>query len=305
MMQTFSFYSGHFSRSYVRMQQDDKGGLGVFVSTRRLQGNVLNILLVGEFMKILHSGVEHVVNDLPMRSRFGHAGWYIYALVMWRLFLPTWKCVKYPIATSLFMALAVYHPLPAILARTLSYFPFFVMGWQMDPCVLQKTCCDRRVQFSGVAFLGLMWVALRWSTSYQSVAPLHGDGTRDQSYWGILHWPMYYMVGSLCIGSLLAGGQLVLHGSWGSFLDNMSRRSLYNYLGHFTILSVTTTVWQGYMMSLAPPLQLLFSLALSFMVLMIMTSWPVYFVLSSVCEPNLAWLFEPAKALADTNASDK
>lgn len=183
------------------------------------------------------------------------------------------------------------------------------MGWSLDPCVLQKTCSDRRAQFSGIAFLGLMLVALRWSTSHPYVAAFHGDGRveNNQRYWGILHWPMYYMVGALCIGSFLAGGQLALGGSWGTLIDNMSCRSLYAYLGHMSILSIlnAATGWQVYMMSLAPPLQLLFSLALSFMVLMITTSWPVFLVLSSVCEPNLAWLFEPVEPIAHADISGK
>lgn len=312
MMQTFCFYSGHFSRSYAQMQQDEKGVIGVFVQSRKLQGNVLKILLVGEIMNILCVLVIPSLTSGPMLTlesfRFGSAGWYIYALVFWRMLVPTWKCVKYPIAASLLLVVLVTHTIGSTMARTQCYFPFFVMGLRLDPSVLRKTCSDVRVQISGVAFLCLILVALSRPASFPYVTCLRADGLHGaDEYWGALHWPMYYLLCSLCVGSFLAAGQLPLRGSWGPLLDNMSCRSLYNYLGQAAVLELMKAVcdWPEYMNSLAPPLQLLFTLAISFMVLMILTSWPVYFVLSSVCEPNLEWLFEPVKPRADADTSGK
>jgi len=313
MMQTFCFYSGLYSRSYAQLQSEKKGGLEVSVLTRKLQGNVLNILMVGEFMNIFRTALERVLKgqavvNLPdLRSPEG-AGWYIYALVIWRLILPTLMCVKYPIAASfLWAAVPSYYSMQVETARVFWYFPFFVMGWTLDPAVLEKTRSDRRVQVSGMVVLGFMMLAMRWPTFFQYLCEIYADGEphADSNHWGILFQPMHFIVCSICTASFLVAGQPVFSGSWGPVVDNMSRRSLYNYLGHMTVLNMLdmATGWQGYMLSLAPFSQLLFSMCMSLLVLMILTSWPVYGVLSSVCEPNLACLFVSAQANADTRTS--
>jgi hypothetical protein len=219
--------------------------------------------------------------------------------------------MKYPIIASFLLALVTSSLRSGEYTRWLTYFPFFVMGWSMDPSNLLKMCSDRRVKMSGIALLCFVWMCLRISTFHPYLADIRGDGSAGRHnengpYWGIFHWPMYYMVCSICMGSFLVVGQLMLgSGSWGSLLDNMSRRSLYNYLSHISILAVlqATTGWKGYMMSLPPHLQLAFSLAMAFMILMTTTSWPVYYVLSSICEPNLEWLFEHAKPTYSQKAS--
>lgn len=315
MMQTFCFYSGHYSRSYTQQQQSDTGRLGVYVSNPKLQGTILKILLVGEIMHIVVQALQRAMDGLPLLQLpralldcFPGASWYIYALTMWRLILPFWTCLQYPIAASFLIALVpCSHALPIGISRCLAYFPFFVMGWRLDPSILRKTCSDRRLQVSGLAFLALVLFALRWPTLYPYLVTLsnyHGEYASSfigGDYYGILRPTVYYTVSSLCMASFLAGGQLVLAGNWGPLIDNMCQRSIYNYLGHMVVLHGLNIAsnWQQYMLSLAPTWQLVFSLSMALLTLMIMTSWPVYFLCSSVCEPNLAWLFVSANVAAD------
>merc|ERR1719498_1173212 len=82
-----------------------------------------------------------------------YVGWYIVALVLWRLLLPFWACLRYPVI----FAFAIAGTLPlwgggldVNITRTFGYLPFFIVGWQIEPSLLAKVCSDRRVQVCGL-----------------------------------------------------------------------------------------------------------------------------------------------------------
>mmetsp|Transcript_130035 Transcript_130035/g.243225 ORF Transcript_130035/g.243225 Transcript_130035/m.243225 type:complete len:84 (+) Transcript_130035:2-253(+) len=77
----------------------------------------------------------------------------------------------------------------------------------------------------------------------------------------------------------------------------MSSRSMYVYLGHVMVFDKYVEYvwdWTSYMFSLPPCGQALWYLNVSFTIVMFTSSWPIYYILSSFCEPPLAWLSQRA-----------
>jgi fucose 4-O-acetylase-like acetyltransferase len=61
--------------------------------------------------------------------------WFLQALFLWRVALPWLARLRYPLATSVAVALAAGYfpigPLPFELSRTIGFLPFFLLGWKL------------------------------------------------------------------------------------------------------------------------------------------------------------------------------
>src|SRR5690606_15397601 len=62
-------------------------------------------------------------------------GWFMAALVIWRLTTPIWRALKYPVATSIIISLASgLIEIPNVLAlhKTVAFLPFYVIGLHLN-----------------------------------------------------------------------------------------------------------------------------------------------------------------------------
>lgn len=321
-MPTFCFLSGHFSRSYclypIKVGQSK---MCMAVEHRKLKDTLLKIGICGLSFQIFDlyiskaiwfclAGDSHealaVLADpvAQLYGKFPNATWYLVALFIWRMGTPLLAILRVPIMLSFVVALV-----PGLsmcgetFSRTCGYFPFFVVGLKCSSDMIAKTCGSKLAQLVATAvmltFL-LMVVCFPAMLKYAvgpGVAPAEFIGTTLRFRWDMYplwHPITYYTVTFLFVGLFLSVAHLLLSGDWGEVMDNMSRRSLYNYLFHFKLAEYVKIFWDwpAYLNSLGHEMQLLFLLSFSFAVCIIATSTPVYILLSPVIEPPLSCIFK-------------
>lgn len=124
-MPFFILISGYTARHYV----------GDFRQVRRIVSTLVIPYLITE--TALQLITRHYVgepNHLMLLSPQWLA-WFLAALFIWRLTTPIWRALKYPIATSILISLAVgLIEVPNVLAfpKVLGFLPFYVIGLHMS-----------------------------------------------------------------------------------------------------------------------------------------------------------------------------
>lgn len=124
-MPFFILISGYTARHYV----------GDFRQVRRIVSTLVIPYLITE--TALQLITRHYVgepNHLMLLSPRWLA-WFLAALFIWRLTTPIWRALKYPIATSILISLAVgLIEVPNVLAfpKVLGFLPFYVIGLHMS-----------------------------------------------------------------------------------------------------------------------------------------------------------------------------
>lgn len=135
-MPMFALLSGRFSRAGI--------------TSRSLSKIFWRLLAPYMVFQLILFAVEHVwFPENKLRITFmipGLALWYLVSLASWKILLPFFNGLKYPIALSVFLALAVGFD-PGVgkilsLSRTFGFFPFFLAGYYMRGDIPRriKTC---------------------------------------------------------------------------------------------------------------------------------------------------------------------
>lgn len=313
MMPSFCFLSGLFSQSYVK-RQEEPGVIQVSVANTKLQGTMMNIFMMAQLMTFFVGALRVALHydgaSLTMGERVEAVFmddrmelWYIIALLTWRLLLPFWTCLRWELACSFLMAILpnLWGVLGQTGARTCGYFPFFMAGFMIDKGTFEAFRRDKRSQMAAIALFAVLTFLLNFRTSMQVLQDIYiTTAFFDWRHlrFGFLGQPVvYYSTTFACTAAAFSLGTLVLDGSWGSVLDQMCTRSLYNYTGFMLAIILLEQFWDWstYMNSLPPLEQMVFTMSLSFGFLMFNTCWPVCYVTSSLCEPNTKWLFKSSK----------
>jgi len=317
VMPSFCLMSGYFSQSYVK-RQEESGVIQVSVPSTKLVGTVMNIFLMAELFAFwtkalgialdasltIGKRVETIFLD-PF-SFFDPAdfnAWYIFALIIWRLLLPFWTCLRWGFACSFLIAVlsGLGGGLEKVGARTWGYFPFFMAGFMVDKAKFEACRKDKRSQIAALALFAMVCCLLGFRASTEFLKDIQQTTMAfdwRSAPFSYAHPAAYYSTTFACTAAAFSLAALVLDGTWGSVLDQMSTRSLYNYMGVgiSTVLLNQCWDWEAYMNSLPPLGQMVFSMFVSFGMLMFNTCWPVWYVTSSLCEPNLKWLFKSSKS---------
>ena len=87
-------------------------------------------------------------------------GWFLAALVVWRLTTPLWRAMKYPITVSILISLLVpLTEVPNVLAlpKVLGFLPFYVAGMYMTQERFERLS-HARVRIAGVLTLAVAFV---------------------------------------------------------------------------------------------------------------------------------------------------
>lgn len=106
----------------------------------RLFKTVILPFLVAELAyRAFHFGLTGKIHSFV--EPFWHL-WFLLSLACWRLILPVWKRLKFPVITALAISLIVGGidaiGLPFSLSRTIYFFPFFLVGYLLPKWPIDK-----------------------------------------------------------------------------------------------------------------------------------------------------------------------
>lgn len=227
--------------------------------------------------------------------------WFLLSLLFWRAGLPFLAQLRYPLATSVAVALiagyVVRLDVTFSVSRTLTFLPFFLLGWKM-----------RQGLFSGV--LRARWsLPTAWAVISTTCAAawflkdhvdLHALGMRDPYGAGhLLNAPLAWLPrgAMLLLGMIIAVSLLrVVPKRRVPVITYLGAGGLYVYLLHPLVLRYYLhtygTGWVGPWQDQLALVLLCVALAAA------LASPPVRWAARPLVQPRLPWLFRPAEPAA-------
>lgn len=163
-MPFFVLISGYTARNYV----GNTAQLKRIVSTL-----IVPYLLVETSLQLLmrhYDGKPEIL--MPLSPHW--LGWFLIALVVWRLTTPLWRVIKYPITVSIVISLTsglIDIPNTLAMTKVLGLLPFYVIGLQLNQGFFEKL--DRPwVRVVSWIILGLSFCAsLLWASDWNKRWP--------------------------------------------------------------------------------------------------------------------------------------
>ena len=164
-MPFFALISGYTARNYV----------GSYPQVRRIVSTlIVPYLLVETTLQLLTQHYDNNPTHLMILSP-QWLGWFLAALVIWRLTTPIWRTLRYPITISVIISLtAGLVEIPNVLAlpKILGLLPFYVLGLHFSQEIFDQLT-RARVRIASWIVLGTTLVAsLIWAEDWQERWPL-------------------------------------------------------------------------------------------------------------------------------------
>lgn len=286
-MPFFVLISGYTARHYV----------GDFRQVRRVVSTlIVPYLLVETSLQLITQHYDGYPEHLMILSP-QWLGWFLAALLIWRLTTPIWRALKYPITTSILISLlAGLIEIPNVLAlpKVLGLLPFYVIGLHFDRDLFLRlgTLRNRIVAAATLvgsfvlclAFIGPIndhWSRewLLWKSRYDELGagPLEGIATRS-------------VLLLIALGLTLAALALVPRAkSWTTVLGG---RTFYCYLLHgyvIILLDRQFDLWE----KLEPygAVAVLGCIVSAIVLANLLMTKPVATLFRPVFEPKLTWMF--------------
>ncbi|GAA1753462.1 acyltransferase family protein [Aeromicrobium alkaliterrae] len=222
-------------------------------------------------------------------------GWFMAALILWRLTTPIWRALRYPITTSIIISLGSgLIDIPNVLAihKTVAFLPFYVIGLHMTrERFLQLGTMRLRVA-SAVLLSGLFVLCqfvrfpqsgqwLLWKNSYVDMGVTFGEGLLIRS-------------GLIVLGLVMTFAALSLVPRGRSWTTAQGERTFYCYLLHGFVI-----IWLDRHYHLWDQLEPYGATAVAGLIVasvilanLLMTR-PVARAFRPIFEPKLTWLFRP------------
>jgi fucose 4-O-acetylase-like acetyltransferase len=222
-------------------------------------------------------------------------GWFMAALILWRLTTPIWRALRYPVTTSIIISLGSgLIDIPNVLAihKTVAFLPFYVIGLHMtrERFLRLGTTPVRIVSavFLSAVFVVCQYVQfpqsgqwLLWKNSYVDMGVTFGEG-------------LLIRAGLIVLGLAMTFAALALVPRRRSWTTSQGERTFYCYLLHGFVI-----VWLDRHYQLWDKLEpygatAVVGLILAAIVLanLLMTA-PVAKFFRPVFEPRLTWMFRP------------
>ncbi|MGH3474375.1 MAG: acyltransferase family protein [Aeromicrobium sp.] len=224
-------------------------------------------------------------------------GWFLTALVVWRLTTPLWRAMKYPITVSILISLLVpLTEVPNVLAlpKVLGFLPFYVAGMYMNQERFERLC-QARVRIAGVLTLAVAFAIsnqiapdriaswLFWRHRYGE-APLSATAVE-----GI--WQRSQL---LAVGFLLTFAALSLVSHKRSWTTAYGERTLYVYLLHGYVILLLEHEFGLFDRLLDDGLPAVIGCTIGAVIVANLLMTPVVrMIFRPIFEPNLNWLFWP------------
>lgn len=222
-MPMFALVSGMFSKSALEEKQ----------SLQLLKNIIVPLLafeLLYESIEVLSKGSLSVYTGLLAPYWML---WYLLSLLCWRLLLPIFSKLQFPVIGAVVIALiASYSESTGYflsISRTLSFFPFFLLGWKMGADSLEIK--DKSLLLTSFLVLATAFIAAFLLKSDFDYRWLYGSYSLPHLGMARLAGTVYQLAQyaiSTVIG--LAFLYLVTRKDWG--LSDIGRRSMYVFLWH-------------------------------------------------------------------------
>jgi fucose 4-O-acetylase-like acetyltransferase len=276
----FIVICGYFSRGFGRARGD---------RTRKLVVAIVVPYVIFSIVYPLYAGLlagRHVGWD-PLEPYY--LTWFLPALLAWRLSVPLWQRLRYPMTVALVIWLiAGYCTLPSTLnaSQVLSFLPFFVLGLTVRPehfALLRRR--GARIAGTAVLMVGAL-VAYALATT---AAPewMHWD--RSFSQLGVeVSAGIGFRLLALAAAATLAAAFLAVVPARRTWFSQLGSATMYAYLLHgFVTLYLS---YQGWYYRISGWQVLGVTLGCVALTVVLTTS-PVRSVFRWVVEPRLDWLF--------------
>lgn len=172
-MPMFALVSGMFSKTSLNEKQ----------STQLLRKIVIPLFA----FQLLYEGLEILTTGRPSIYFEQFAPywilWYLFSLLCWRLMLPVFARLRFPLTTaiaiSIFLSYSDNTGYFLSISRTLTFFPFFLLGWKVGNGFLATSGKKSRILSAAVLVAAITGSAIsndwdyRWLYGSYSLATLH------------------------------------------------------------------------------------------------------------------------------------
>ncbi len=224
-------------------------------------------------------------------------GWFLAALVVWRLTTPLWRAMKYPITVSILVSLLVpLTEVPNVLAlpKVLGFLPFYVAGMYMTKERFERLAHTR------VRIAGALTLAIAFAVSHQ-IAP---DRIASWLFWRHRYGEapldatalegMWQRSQLLAVGFLLTFAALSLVPHKRSWTTAYGARTLYAYLLHGYVILLLQYQFGLFDRLLDESLPAVIACTIgAVLVANILMTPVVRWIFRPIFEPKLNWLFWP------------
>ncbi|MFZ6676195.1 acyltransferase family protein [Undibacterium sp. Xuan67W] len=228
-MPMFALVSGMLSKASL----DDK-------QSNQLVKNIVIPLFVFE---VLYEGIELLLKG----SLSVYSGlfapywmlWYLMSLLCWRLMLPVFARLQFPVVIAVGLSLlASYSESTGYflsIARTLSFFPFFLLGWKLGPALFDRT--KKRVLLISLPVVAVAIITSFLLKSDFDYRWFYGSYSLNRLGMANMTGTLYQIAQYLASGVIgLACLHLLSRKNWG--LAAIGQRSIYVFLWHGLALIV-------------------------------------------------------------------
>jgi len=220
----FVLLSGMLARTNI-----DRGGVCDIVSSLLIPFLVFQVLY--EILEFVLNGhfSNYIVNGQPYWLL-----WFLWSLFLWKLMLPIFSCFKFPVIMSVLLSLvASYSPHTGYylgISRTLTFFPFFVLGYALKPDFFMKLKSYHPLFFMAMIVITLL-LCVYFEGMPQPQQWLYGSYSYsalgcDEWFAGVVKLFLAFLAffTGISVLSLLSGKQLKI--------SSCGEHSLYVYLWH-------------------------------------------------------------------------
>ncbi len=220
--------------------------------------------------------------------------WYLLSLLSWRMLLPIFSRLQFPVLIALIVALLISYSEQTgyflSLSRTLLFFPYFILGWQLGGDTFKQAVPPTQLSIYAAILLGGFVVICNFPTDFD-YRWLYGSYSLRRLEMANWHGTLYQLLqysASLILGwSCL---KLFAERDWG--LTRIGERSLYVLVWHgmaLIIMQVSGTLAWIFKQDTAIALGL--STISSVLVVWLCThNWCVLLTQKLILQP-LNWLF--------------
>ncbi|TDC84775.1 acyltransferase family protein [Actinomadura sp. 7K507] len=220
--------------------------------------------------------------------------WFLMSVIIWRLTVPFWRNVRWPLAIALALSIISYtHAMPheLTLRRLFSLLPFFVLG----------VCLQRKhfkfLKKPGMPALGILVLAAGISFYYAGgryVPEYWTYWDRGYEWLGVRPFPgVFIHVGMLLLATLLAAAVLTLVPGRRTWFTAFGTKTMYAYLLHG--LGIMTLIYIGVhetaFVQTVPGV--LISAIVAAGAAVLLCTPPVVKTTRFLIEPKANWLFRP------------
>ena len=289
-MPVFVFIAGYFSRGFMR-------------STDKFRSVFPTLIVPYVIFILLYRAQLILINDVDFRLselfRPHFLMWFLVAMVFWRLSVPLWGHLRYPVLTSVALSVVAgcwAFTADSTLSRAAGLLPLFVLGLTIEPRYVQWL---RRswARWAGLAVLVIaLPVAYVWEKG--TVVPdihrgfiLWNEGYADMGY-GALEGSGYRLL-ALGFAVFLGAAFLAVIPRETSWYTRMGTRSMYVYLLHGLI--VKSFDYTGVLAEpvLHTPLGMVGVTLAAAALGVVLATAPVQRLTHRAVEPKARWLLKP------------